>query len=92
LFFITTTLFVKIGFKGSGVNPINNYYFLALLPPVILLVVGIIILNYGDINSIIWLISLLDMVIIYIFNWEILDLEIKNRFKDPFSNLFGNTR
>jgi O-antigen/teichoic acid export membrane protein len=82
------TLFVKIEFKGSGINPITNYYFLALLPPSILLMLVMSVILIGQLNPYIWTILLIIVCSVYIYNWNILDNEVKDRSKYLIRNLF----
>lgn len=82
------TLFVRIEFKESGVNPITNYYFLALLPPAILLVLVITIIMMGHLDLYIWAILLISVCLVYLYNWYILDREVKDRSKNLIRNLF----
>jgi O-antigen/teichoic acid export membrane protein len=64
----------------------------ALLPPLILLSLLLLELYKLKFNYFIWALALFLTFFVYIFNWSILDKEIKIRFKDLFSNLFGNSR
>jgi O-antigen/teichoic acid export membrane protein len=82
------TVFVKVEFEDSGINPITNYYFLALLPPAVLLILVIIIFMMGLLDSYIWAAFLILVCIVYIFNWYVLDNEVKERSRNLIHNLF----
>ena len=60
----------------------------ALLAPFIIITLLILELVGIDFNYLIWVSALILIVLVYIFNWSILEEEIKHRFWDLFHNLF----
>lgn len=82
------TFFVKMEFKESGVNPITNFYFLALFPTSILIILVIIIFNMEVLDYYVWAVLLILVCALYAFNWFILDNEVKERSKSLIQNIF----
>lgn len=62
--------------------------FTAAFPPLILIVFAALTLSGIEFNYYIWVVALLLIIIIYIFNWSILDKEVKERAKNLINNLF----
>lgn len=60
----------------------------ALLPTMIILILLLSILCGLKFNYFIWGLALFLTLLVYIFNWSILEEEIKHRFLDLFRNLF----
>ena len=62
--------------------------FTAVFPPLILIVFAALTLSGIEFNYYIWGVALLLIIIIYIFNWSILDKEVKERAKNLIHSLF----
>jgi O-antigen/teichoic acid export membrane protein len=82
------TIFVKMEIKLLNVDFFRKYYFLALVSPTIMCILAIIILTTGNLNFTIWISSLLIITILYIYNWQVLDKEVKSRTKALIINIF----
>lgn len=60
----------------------------AAVSPLILIVLVVFVLSGLEFNYYIWCIALSLITLTYIFNWNILDIEVKNRSKNLLRNLF----
>jgi O-antigen/teichoic acid export membrane protein len=60
----------------------------AAVPPLILIVFAALTLSGIEFNYYIWGAALLSVIIIYIFNWSILDKDVKERAKNLIHSLF----
>ncbi len=65
---------------------------LALIAPIIM--TALVVLEFAGIefSYLLWGIALFIITLVYIFNWSILEEEIKIRFKGLFSNMMSNSR
>lgn len=73
--------------KLNGNLNVKSYY-TAVLPPIIIIVLLIIELLGIEFNYYIWAAALVLTILVYIFNWLILENDIKIRFRDLIRNLF----
>lgn len=71
--------------------PVKNFI-IASSAPLLILSITVYSLILTKLSLIIYLIALSLIVIVYIFNWTILEDEIKNRLRDLFSSLFSGSK
>lgn len=83
------TLFVNIELKKANVRLFGGYYFLALIPPVLIFFMAILTILLGQMYTYIWATILISICLIYIYNWYILDKEVKGRSINLLRNMFN---
>jgi O-antigen/teichoic acid export membrane protein len=79
---ILPALFVKRELKRTGCDIQKKYFLLALLPPVVILFYAALMISNDKLNYSIWVIFILIITAIYIFNWKLLDSSVKMRMKE----------
>ena len=74
--------FIKKEYSKIGATFEMKYFLIALLPPIIVLILTFITIFTEELNLYYWAASIILVFTVYIFNWKLLDDNVKQRAKD----------